>query len=436
MEANSYTVKTQRHQNKMDTVFRCKILLFAVGMALVWQPSASQELAPKETVTNRQRPAFDPIGVRLGGFQLFPQLDLAGVYDSNIFAREDPETDDLIYVLAPRLELESNWGKHALRFGADTTILRYEDNDSEDREDYTIWAEGRVDTSASGFLGTGLRHAKRHEDRESPDDAGGFKPTEFYVSSFAASYEIRPDPRRLHGRLEGEYRRVDFQDSLGPAGPIDNDDRDRDEVRGTLRLGYAVRPTYSIFVQGDSRSIKYDERFDDDGFQRDSDGYRISVGAALDVSGILFGDLLVGYRSDTFDDDRYSDVDGFSFGADLTWNISGLTTLRFSGQQALETTTVEDASAIDATLFVLGIDHELLRNLILGLEWSTVEEDFQGIDRKDDIDTIDFSARYLMNRRAELVLAYSHRNRDTQPATSTGLEFTRDLVSLGVKLQL
>jgi len=79
---------------------------------------------------------------------------------------------------------------------------------------------------------------------------------------------------------------------------------------------------------------------------------------------------------------------------------------------------------------------ELLRNLILGLEWSTVEEDFQGIDRKDDIDTIDFSARYLMNRRAELVLAYSHRNRDTQPATSTGLEFTRDLVSLGVKLQL
>lgn len=420
----------------MEKIYRCKILLFAVGMALVWQPSASQELPAKETVTDRQRPALDAVGVRLGGFQLFPQLDLAGVYDNNIFAREDQETDDLIYVLAPRLELESNWGKHALRFGADSTILRYEDNDSEDREDYTIWAEGRVDVSASGFLGTELRHAKRHENRESPDDAGGFKPTEFYVSSLAASYEIRPDPRRLYGRIEGEYRRFNFEDSLGPGGPIDNDDRDRDEVRGTIRLGYAVRPAYSIFVQGDSRSIKYDDRFDDDGFQRDSDGYRISVGTALDFSGKIFGDLLVGYRSDTFDDARYSDVDGFSFGADLTWNISGLTTLRFLGRQSVETTTVQGASAIDATSFALGVDHELLRNLILGLEWNTVEEDFEGIDRKDEVDTIDFSARYLMNRRAELVLAYSYRRRDTQPSTSGGSEFSRDLVSLGVKFHL
>lgn len=420
----------------MDKVFRCKIILLAAGMLLLCQPSASQELAANETVTDRQRPAFDAVGVRLGGFQLFPQLDLAGVYDSNIFAREDPETSDLIYVLEPRFELESNWSKHALGFGADAAILRYEDNDSEDREDYTIWAAGRIDASTSGFLATELRHAQLHEDRESPDDAGGFKPTEFYLSSFAASYQIRPDSRRLHGRLEGEYRRFNFQDSRGPAGPIDNDDRDRDEVRGTIRLGYAVRPTYSIFVQGNSSSIQYDDRFDDDGFQRDSDGYKISIGTALDFSGIIFGDLLVGYRSDTFEDERYSDVDGFSFGADLTWNISGLTTLRFLGQQALETTTVDGASAIDATSFALGVDHELLRNLILGLEWSTVEEDFQGIDRKDDIDTIDFSTRYLMNRRAELVLAYSYRNRDTEPSTSGGLKFSRDLVSLGVKFQL
>ena len=78
----------------------------------------------------------------------------------------------------------------------------------------------------------------------------------------------------------------------------------------------------------------------------------------------------------------------------------------------------------------LRVDHELLRNLILSLEWTTVDEDFDGIDRKDEIDTVDFSARYLMNRRAELVLAYSHRDRDSNPVTAEGLRFSRNLVSL------
>ena len=61
---------------------------------------------------------------------------------------------------------------------------------------------------------------------------------------------------------------------------------------------------------------------------------------------------------------------------------------------------------------------------------SPVEEDFDGIDREDNIDTIDFSATYLMNRRARLELAYSHRDRDSDPDTPAGFRYSRGLISL------
>ena len=418
----------------MNKNFWCRKILLAIGMSLVWQPSVSQELAANETVVNRPRPALDPIGIRLGGFQLFPQLEIGGVYNDNIFAREDDKTSDLTYAIEPRIELTSNWSRHALDAGVDAAIRRFRDNGGEDHEDYTIWAGGRVDVSRSGYLASEIRHARRHEDRESPNDVQGLERTAFDISSVAVSYQTRPGSNRLTMRLAGEYRDFAYEDSLGSSGPINNADRDRGVLSGTLRLGYAPTPYYSLFVQAETRSIDYDDQFDDAGFQRDFDGDEISLGVAIDYSGLIFGDFFFGYRSDSFNDPRFADIDEPSFGVDLAWNITGLTTLSLSGRRSVEPTTIVDVSGIVETNFGLRVDHELLRNLILGLEWSTVDQDFDGIVRKDDIDTVDFSARYLMNRRAEVVLAYSHRDRDSSPITAPGFRYSRDLISLSARI--
>ncbi|HEY5608680.1 MAG TPA: outer membrane beta-barrel protein, partial [Alphaproteobacteria bacterium] len=44
------------------------------------------EVERGETVMSRARPDYDPIGLRLGGFVLYPELWLQESYDSNIFA--------------------------------------------------------------------------------------------------------------------------------------------------------------------------------------------------------------------------------------------------------------------------------------------------------------------------------------------------------------
>ena len=350
----------------MNKINRCRSLLFAVGMSLLWQPSVSQELAANETVTNRPRPALDPIGMRVGGLQLFPQVDFGGVYNDTVFAEEDDETSDLTYVIEPRAELRSDWSRHALNVGVDAAIHRFRDNGGEDHDDYTVWAGGRVDVSRSGVLAAEMRHARRHEGRESPNDAGGLERTAFDVSSIAVSYRMRPEASRLGVRLEAEYRDFAFEDTLGPLGVINNADRDRRVLSGTVRLGFAPTPTYSLFVQGETRSARYDDQFDDAGFQRDSDGDEFSLGVAIDYSGLIFGDIYFGYRSQEFDDPRFEDIDGPSFGADVSWNITGLTTVSISGRRSVEPTTIVDVSGILQTRVGLRVDHELLRNLRLG----------------------------------------------------------------------
>ena len=57
---------------------------------------------------------YEGTGARLGSFWFLPTLDAGLFYDSNIYATSGNETGSLGSYIAPRLELESNWGRHAL----------------------------------------------------------------------------------------------------------------------------------------------------------------------------------------------------------------------------------------------------------------------------------------------------------------------------------
>ena len=143
------------------------------------------------------------------------------------------------------------------------------------------------------------------------------------------------------------------------------------------------------------------------------------LGIALDRSGIVYGDFFAGYRTQEFDDARFEDVDGPTFGTDLTWNVTALTTLTALAERVLEDTTIVGVSGIESTRFRLGSDHELRRNLILSLAIETEEEDFQGVDETDDIRGVSFTMRYLMNRRLHLFGGYrTERRSSTAPAPS------------------
>ncbi len=393
----------------------------------------AQEPRRGETVLTRERPEWDPIGLRLSGFLLFPELAVTQNYNDNIFADRDGEISDYIIDIQPRLRVESDWNNHALNLQADADIGRYLDNSAENFEDYRFLLDGRLDiTRETLFLG-GVGYAQNHEKRGSPDDVGGSEPTRFTVSEGFARF--RHGFNRLTVQMDGRIREHDFHNVPGSNGIIINDDRDRTRTEGGLRFSYEFIPQVEGFIRGVINTQSYNTRSDDTGLDRSSSGYLAVIGTDIDFTGITFGEIYAGYLFQDLDDPGFNDVEGYVFGGLLTWNVTGLTTVRFDVEREIEETTVGRASSVFASRAGVMVDHELLRNLLLNASFFFTREEFEGIDRNDNLYEVEVGSKYLLNRYLYLSLGYRYTRRDTeQPGEGNNLGYEENVIGFTAQL--
>ena len=368
-----------------------------------------------EGIEERVSRRFQPEGARSGSFLVFPSIGITGRWDDNIFSTNTNEVDDFVTLVNPALRLQSDWNNHALNFSADAEFARFSDRSREDYQDYNVGFDSRVDVRRSTNITAGAAFGAQHEQRSSPDDVGGLEPTEFAVTS--AQVGVFHGFNRVSFGLNGSVSRLDFDDARTAAGAnINNDDRDRSEYSASLRIGLEINPTTEAQVVGSYNQTEYDASLDDLGFNRESDGYAIQGGLVLDLTGTVFVDFLVGVFAQSFDDTGLPDVNGSTFQLGVDWNVTTLTTVTAAVSRSVEETTLTGTSGVLRTSAALGIDHELLRNLILSADVSNVIEDFRGIARDDR--TFDFraAAQYLIHPRFVAEFGVNMTTRDSDVA--------------------
>lgn len=368
------------------------------------------------TVQNRERPELDALGGKAGGFTIYPSVEIEEVYNDNIFAAQTNTIDDFITTFRPAVRVASDWNQHYLGFAGTADIVRYWDNDQEDHETADLKVDGRIDirrdTSVNGAAGYELGS----EERGSVDDAGGLTPTEFDVVSLDVG--ILNKWNRVSVSADGSARQRDYDDVRTTTGVTNNDDRDRDEYKLDVRGGYEIQESYEAFAQLILTSVDYLDRLDDNGLNRDSEGYELRAGARIDFTGILFGDVFVGYLNRDYDDATLSSVDTIIGGIDLTWNVTPLTTLTGGFSRQVSETTLAAASGNLTTEYKISVDHELLRNLILSARGSMATDEYEGISREDDFLRAGIGAKYILNRNFSLNLDYDYTQRDSSAAGS------------------
>ena len=393
--------------------------------------AGAQEPGRGETVTNRVRPEIDPLGIRMGGFVFFPQLGVATKYDDNIFATKTDEIDDTIYLLQPQIALRSNWNNHALNFIAGAEAAYYNENDSEDYVDSFIGAEMRLDASRDGQLSAAIMYSKLHQGRDSPDEENGVEPTEYTLLAADAGYAH--DFGFLSVEIGAALDRYDYDNNrLADNTPIINDDRDRDQKEGSLRLGIDVSEAVELFVRGTYFVASYVDEADEFGRDRDSTGYEAVAGAAFDLTGVTFGEIFAGYRAQDPDDPAFDTIEGPQYGGAISWNPSGLTTVKGEVVRLVEETTEADAPGYFSTTANLTLDHELLRNLILGAGIGYSTRKYDGIDRDDSSRHGRLSAKYMMNRHLYVSLNYNYADLDSNIDNE---DYTKNVVMLRLQAQ-
>jgi len=381
----------------------------------------AQDRDESVSVRDRARPEYDPLGVRLGSFNLNANLDLGVASTDNLFAEETLEEDDMIYTAGLRGRLSSNWSRHALSAEAGATTVSHEDFSSEDYDTHFAGVDGRLDIGSDTSVSARARVAHDVESRRDPDaPPQGVPLVEYDRTDFALSAQHTFNRVQIRGTAAQSDREYDGAAST----------RDFDETRLTGRVEVEATPRLGVFVEASA-----DERDYDNSPGLNSDGQTYLLGASLRLTDLLQGEVAVGQFERDYDAPALDDSNGLAVAANLEWYITRLTTISFNARR-----NSEEAVGVSETPFVESrygarVDHELMRNVILtaGAQFGQREYDDALVARDDDFFYADLGADWLVNRR----LVVSGRfERSEVSSDIVGADFEEDRFTLGLGVRL
>lgn len=377
--------------------------------------------------------AYEPDGLPFGGFRAFPSITFGAYHDDNVFNTNEDEESDWLFTVEPELRIASDWNRHELKLTAGAEIQTYSDFSSEDRTDWRVRADSRLDVTRPLRLFLNAGYEVRHEERGTPDAVGSAaEPTEYAL--IPLGFKIDYLANRFG--IRGEVTYVDFDWSatdLVGGGVITNRDRDRVEWSGTLKLRYEFSPGYRAFISGTYLDRNYDLALDRNGQDRDTTGYYIDAGVAFELTRLITGEVFAGYSSFDVSDPDFEDASGFDYGAALVWYPTELTTVRLEGRRTFEASTLANVGGVYTSVVAISVEHELLRNLVLNGRFQLADEDFEGTTRSDTTYQFTGGAEYLMNRYVMLGLRYDWHKRDSDIETDS---FSSNRVSVYLTLRV
>ena len=394
-------------------------------------PAADGDASAKMTdtrgnVRDRARPGYDAVGIHAGAFTVYPQASVSGKYDDNIYATDTNTKSDFITTLASSIAVNSNWSRHALNFNAGVAKSFYNSHSGENRLDWNVGMDGRIDVTRDTHLNGALSYQKLHEDRGDPSSPGASsEPVPYKLATGSVSVDQRFN--RVTAQLSGSLNDYNYDDVISTTSTvIDQDFRDRKEYDEGLKLGYDVSPDTNVYLKGMLNQRKYAQHPPVVALNRDSKGYAAVVGSDFRLSNLAQGGIYVGYQSQSYDDPTLPDINGLSYGADVAWFVTPLTTVTFNADSAINETTT-GASGYLAQSVGARIDHELLRNLLLNAKVGYENDDYTGIARTDDIVSAGLGAQYLLNRNFSVDVGYDYTNRNS---SVLGSDYSRNVIGL------
>jgi hypothetical protein len=404
--------------------------------ALSQTSGAESNFARDRNVSVRQRPheGYEALGLPVGTFTAFPKVSVTAEHNDNIYGASTNETDDLIWRVQPEVSLISGWSRHSLQGYARATLNRYQDNGSEDTDDYSVGASGRLDVTRSTQITASTDWARLTEPRTSSSTPqASAAPIQYDLASanVGASHEFN----RL--RVSGRYdlREYDYEDGRTAAGAvIEQDDRDRTIHAVVARADYAVSPATALFVELSRNWREYDLSPPAVALARDSEGTQALVGANFELGALMRGEVGVGYITQEYDDPSFDELEGLGARAQVEWFPTQLTTVSLTGSRTVEDSGIPGSSGYLSTNLGAQVDHELMRNVILTGQVSYGQDEYEGVDRDDDRLNIGVGGTYLLNRYAGVTVAYSYFDQ-TSGGANGGNDFKVNKLGATLTLQ-
>jgi hypothetical protein len=383
-------------------------------------PGATQFLPQGLSVTDRTRPEVSPLGIQVGDFFIFPRMELDEFYDDNIFATTTSRIGTFITELQPVIDIRSNLPQNAINLSAGGAFTRYATHTSLNTNNGFGDLNGRLDVDNQHYFSADLRAEQNSISLGEPEVPGNAASPLIY-NDYNATVAFDQYRLRIGYEIAGTVRREEYSAlPLVGGGFTPQSNLNNNAYEGMIRPYYEFAPGYQGYIRAAYNWRAYDHA---EGFgvpTLSSNGYRVDIGSRINLTGITYVDAFVGYLSQSYQASQFGSISGVDFGANVTWNATQLTTVKFTTGRTVQdiNSAVLGIAAFNspgflATTVGASVDHELLRHLLLNANVSYTNDAFQNITRTDDIYSIGGGATYLLTRNFYLGGTYTYSKVDS-----------------------
>lgn len=384
-----------------------------------------------QSVRGRSRPEYDPIGINVGGFTLFPELSGRAVYDSNVLAQSNGQSD-LSSIVNGRIRGETNWAVNRAVVEAGIRQQEYTDLGSESGTEYDLQASGNFEYTTGGTFSVSALREHRLVDRGAVGEVlRTQKPVRLDRSSALASTRLQRG--LVYGELSGRIDKFDYADARDPEDNLSNQ-QFRDATRYQLGAAGGVRigPELYGFVSAERawRRARLNSVPN-----RDTNELQILAGVRSEISPLWSGSVAAGYLQADFEDPTIDTRRSFALNANAEYYFTPLTTISLELDRSIQGIASVTTPAALVTSGRLSVDHELLRNLILSVSTSYEKADFEASDATTDRFGLYAGAEYRLSRRISITGGANYLTRNREDVDS-GLAFSRFSANIGVNFRL
>ncbi|MEP9401774.1 outer membrane beta-barrel protein [Sphingomonas silueang] len=361
-----------------------------------------------QSVTERARPDFDPIGVQVGSFVINPALAVINGVTSNVLLLDADRRTDVYTIYQPTLRAASDWSRHRIALDAAGDFQRYAANPARNQDAGYVNVQGRLDVSNRLIAAADAQVSRVFESPISDDVVVNNTYFSHYNRRAVSLRGIYTGGRiRVTGLLDQNVFQFDDLRLLS-GGRRSQATRDRTINRATATVEYGVTPTVAFYGQMIVDDTSYPTRLVGGVRNRDSLGTIALAGVNFDVAGLMRGALGIGYTYRNYRSDRFGDASGVSAQGRVDFFPTELTTVGLSLQRQIQDANLGNGSAYIDKRIGIDADHELLRNLIVSASASRTQRSYFDIDALTNVTLANVRGQFQMTRSLSFGLATSY----------------------------
>lgn len=396
------------------------------GMLLLSEAAEAQEPVEGVSPLDLPRKGYEPKGIKVGTTMIALSADLTALYDTNVYATSSGERDDILFVAAPRIDANSDFGRLQLHSQMHASIRQYVDETTENATSFGLGAGGNYSISRAHSLKANVQYDRAIERRSDPEARGGRLDSPRKIDIPQAEIGYNFEGNRIDIDAEAAVQRFDYR-------AASDDDRDMTAYRASLGSTLRLSAPLNAFAQVYVTRRDFDTRADISGVDRDATTYGVIAGVRRDLSTKLRGRVGVGVFRMNPADPALSAFTGIAANGEVIWSPQPRTAVTFQVFRGDVATVRAGASGRIDSRATIRLDQEVRHNIVMHAAASYRDTTYRGLSTRN-LKTLsgEVGVEYLLNRHMSAFALASYTKRDADLALD---QFDRGIVGIGLRLR-